>query len=217
MTADLDILNRVSTSTVSDALDRHGINGQALGIKPLDRSFRIIGRAFTLKYTSVGAVRGTVGDFIDDLGPGDVVAIDNNGRMDATIWGDILTLVASRRGVSGTIIDGICRDTDRALELGYPIFARGNAMRSGKDRVMLEATQVPVNIGGVRVQPGDIIFADGDGVVIVPKEREDDVLSAAADIEAAEERIREAVMSGMRLDEARKKNAYYDLQKRIES
>ena len=215
MTADLDILNRVSTSTVSDALDRHGINGQALGIKPLDRSFRIIGRAFTLKYTSVGAVRGTVGDFIDDLGPGDVVAIDNNGRMDATIWGDILTLVASRRGVSGTIIDGICRDTDRALELKYPIFARGNAMRSGKDRVMLEATQVPVNIGGVRVQPGDIVF--GDGVVIVPKEREDDVLKAAADIEAAEERIREAVMSGMRLDEARKKNAYYDLQKRIES
>ena len=143
MAANLDILDRVSTSTVSDALDRHGINGQALGLKPLDRSFRIIGRAFTLKYTSVGAVRGTVGDFIDDLGPGDVVAIDNNGRMDATIWGDILTLVASRRGVSGTIIDGICRDTDRALELKYPIFARGNAMRSGKDRVMLEATQVP--------------------------------------------------------------------------
>lgn len=210
----LRLLDTVSTSTVSDALDRLGIDGQALGIKPLDRRFRLVGRAFTLKYTPVGATRGTVGDFIDDLGPGDVVVIDNDGRLDATVWGDILTLVASRRGVSGTVIDGVCRDTDRALDLSYPIFSRGYAMRTGKDRVMLEAIQAPVAIGGVRVEPGDVLFGDADGVVVLPAGRAAEVLEVAAAIEDTEDRIRQAVLSGSRLDEARKLHAYHDLQKK---
>jgi 4-hydroxy-4-methyl-2-oxoglutarate aldolase len=205
---------RLSTPTVSDALDRLGIAGQALGIAPLDRSFRLVGRAWTLRYGPVGQDRGTVGDYIDDLGPGDVVVLDNQGRLDATVWGDLLTIVAHRRQVAGTVIDGICRDVDRSLTLGYPIFSRGNWMRTGKDRVRVEATQVPVSVGGIRVEPGDLLLGDGDGIVVVPAARADEVLETAERIDLAEAGIRAAVEAGTPLGEARRAAGYHDLQRR---
>jgi regulator of RNase E activity RraA len=205
---------RLSCSAVSDALDRLGIAGQALGIAPLDRSFRLVGRAWTLRYGPVGQDRGSVGDYIDDLGPGDVVVLDNQGRLDATVWGDLLTIVAHRRQLAGTVIDGICRDVDRSLTLGYPIFARGNWMRTGKDRVRVEATQVPVSVGGIRVEPGDLLLGDGDGIVVVPAARADEVLETAERIEGAEAAIRAAIEAGTPLGEARRAAGYHDLQRR---
>jgi 4-hydroxy-4-methyl-2-oxoglutarate aldolase len=207
----------LSTSGVSDALDKLGIVGQALGIAPLDRSFRLVGRAWTLRYGPVGEDRGTVGDYIDDLGPDDVVVLDNQSRLDATVWGDLLTTTAHRRGVAGTVIDGVCRDVDRSLDLGYPIFARGNWMRTGKDRVRVEATQVPVSIGGVRVEPGDLLLGDGDGLVAVPAAQAEEVLLAAEQIEDAEAAIRRAVEAGASLREARITHRYHDLQHRTSS
>ena len=212
-----DLLARVralSTSGLSDALDRLGIAGHALGIAPLDRRFRLAGRAWTLRYGPVGSDRGSVGDYIDDLGPGDVVVLDNQGRLDATVWGDLLTSTAHRRGVAGTVIDGVCRDVDRSLTLGYPVFARGNWMRTGKDRVRVEATGVPVSIGGIRVEPGDLLLGDGDGLVAVPAARVDEVLAAAEEIERAEDAIRAAVENGTSLREARRTAGYHDLQYR---
>jgi 4-hydroxy-4-methyl-2-oxoglutarate aldolase len=217
VTTEPDIVARLgllSTSGVSDALDRLGITGQALGIAPLDRSFRLVGRAWTLRYGPVGEDRGSVGDYIDDLGPGDVVVLDNQSRVDATVWGDLLTDTAHRRGVAGTVIDGVCRDLDRSLALGYPIFSRGNWMRTGKDRVRVEATQVPVSVGGIRVEPGDLLLGDGDGLVAVPVARVNDVLVAAEDIEGAEDAIRRAVEAGASLREARRMHGYHDLQHR---
>jgi 4-hydroxy-4-methyl-2-oxoglutarate aldolase len=205
---------QLSTPTVSDALDRLGIAGQALGIAPLDRSFRLVGRAWTVRYGPVGQDRGSVGDYIDDLGPGDVVVLDNQGRLDATVWGDLLTIVAHRRQLAGTVIDGICRDVDRSLRLGYPIFARGNWMRTGKDRVRVEATQVPVSVGGIRVEPGDLLLGDGDGIVVVPAARADEVLETAERIEGAEAAIRAAIEAGTPLREARRTAGYHDLQRR---
>jgi 4-hydroxy-4-methyl-2-oxoglutarate aldolase len=208
-------LGKLSTSAVSDALDRLGIAGQALGIAPLDRSFRLVGRAWTLRYGPVGQDRGTVGDYIDELGPGDVVVLDNQGRLDATVWGDLLTTVAHRRAVAGTVIDGVCRDVDRSLQLGYPVFARGNWMRTGKDRVRVEATQVPVSIGGIRVEPGDLILGDGDGLVVIPAIRADNVIGAAEGIEQAEDAIRAAVETGTPLRDARRHTGYHDLQHHV--
>jgi 4-hydroxy-4-methyl-2-oxoglutarate aldolase len=208
-------LRKLSTSGVSDALDRLGIPGQALGIAPLDRSFRLVGRAWTLHYGPVGQDRGTVGDYIDDLGPDDVVVLDNQGRLDATVWGDLLTVTAHRRQVAGTVIDGVCRDVDRSLTLGYPIFARGNWMRTGKDRVRVEATQVPVSIGGIRVEPGDLLLGDGDGLVVVPAAQAEQVITAAEEIERAEDTIRAAVEEGTPLREARRSAGYHDLQYRV--
>lgn len=204
---------RIDTATLSDALDKLAIAGQCLGLKPLSPSFRLCGRAFTLLYAPAGP-GGTVGDFVDDVPEGFVVAIDNGGRPDATVWGDILTLCAHTRKLGGTVIDGACRDTHLALELGYPMYSRSYSMRTGKDRVQLEATQVVINIGDARVSPGDILRGDSDGVVVIPKEREDEVLEIAEGVEAAEARIRDAVKSGMRLDQARREHGYHKLQTR---
>ena len=148
----------LDTATLSDAMDRLGIAGQCLGIKPLDRQFRMTGRAFTLRYGPVDAAApGTVGDYIDDLEPGTVVVLDNAGREDATVWGDILTGLAHRKGLAGTVIDGACRDTQLSVDLGYPVFSRSYSMRTGKDRVQVDAEQVAVSIGGARVRPGDLL------------------------------------------------------------
>ena len=205
---------KLDTATISDALDKLGIAGQCLGIKPLDHRFRLAGRAFTLAYAPVGHPLGTVGDFIDDVPAGNVVVIDNGGRPDATVWGDILTFTASKNGLGGTVIDGACRDTHLALDLGYPMYSRSYSMRTGKDRVQLDATQVIVTVGDVRVSPGDIVRGDSDGVVVIPADREAEVLDAAETIDAAEMRIRDAIAGGLRLDEARKQQHYHLLQRR---
>ena len=112
------------------------------------------------------------------------------------------------------MIDGINRDVALCLELGYPIFSRDIWMRTGKDRVQVEATQVPVSIGDVRVCPGDLVRGDADGVVVIPKDHEDKVLASAEEIQTAEDAIRESVRSGMSLREAREKHRYHQLQTR---
>jgi 4-hydroxy-4-methyl-2-oxoglutarate aldolase len=205
---------KLDCASLSDAMDRLAIPGQCFEIKPLDHKFRLVGRAFTLLYTPVGVPVGNVGDFIDDVPENNVVVIDNGGRMDATIWGDILTFCAHRRKLAGTVIDGVCRDTALSLELNYPIYSKGYYMRTGKDRVQLEATGVPVTIGHVRVGPGDILRGDSDGIVALPKAREDEILEVAEGIERAEAKIREAVGSGLSLREARVQQQYHTLQRR---
>ncbi len=205
-------LGSLDTPSLSDALDRLGIEGQALGIRPLDRSFRVVGRAFTVRMLPRGLSGKNVGDYIDDVPAGHVVAIDNGGRMDATVWGDILTTVAARNCIAGTVIDGVCRDVDRSFELGYPIFSRSNTMRTGKDRVAAEAYGQPIQLGGIRVDPEDWIVGDADGIVVVPATRLDAVLGAAEEIATAEDRIREAVGGGEPLRSLRERLGYHALQ-----
>jgi regulator of RNase E activity RraA len=206
--------SKLDTATISDALDRLGIVGQCYRIKPRSTDFRATGRAFTIKYGPASTPPGTVGDFIDDVPVGSIVVLDNNGREDVTVWGDILTEIAHRRGIAGTAINGICRDVALCLKLGYPVFSRDHWMRTGKDRVQVEATSVPVNLGEARVAPGDLLRGDADGIVVIPAEHEDAVLEAAETIHHAEDQIREACRGGMRLDEARKQFKYHQLQTR---
>jgi len=193
-------------------MDRLGIAGQCLNIKPRDPRFRTTGRAFTLLYGPAGKPAGTVGEFIDDVPPGSVIVIDNGERENATVWGDILTEIAHRRGIAGTVIDGACRDTALCMELGYPVFSKSYSMRTGKDRVQLDGTNVIVNIGDARVAPGDILRGDADGVVAIPQQHETEVIATAEGIAAAEDAIRNAVRSGKRLDEARREFGYHKLQ-----
>ena len=204
----------LDTATLSDALDKHGLNGQCYRIQPLSTDFRMTGRAWTLLYGPAGSPAGTVGDYIDDVPSGSVVVLDNGGRDNATVWGDILTEVAHGKGIAGTVIDGVNRDVALSLELGYPVFSRNSWMRTGKDRVQVEATGIPVNIGDVRVCPGDLLRGDADGVVVIPKEHEDEVLSTAETIHHAEDAIRQSVRSGMSLRDAREKHLYHQLQTR---
>ncbi|HWL47660.1 MAG TPA: RraA family protein [Sphingomonadaceae bacterium] len=204
----------LETATISDALDRLNIVGQCAGIQGRDPDFRMAGRAFTMRCGPASKPPGTVGDYIDDVPEGAVVVIDNGGRTDATIWGDILTEIAHRRKLGGTLIDGINRDVHLCRSLGYPVFSRGHWMRTGKDRVQVEEMACAVDIGGARVAPGDIVRGDPDGVVVIPAAHEEEVLAAAEEIHAAEEAIRATARTGVRLDEARRRYNYHNLQTR---
>ena len=212
MDKNVERASKLDTTSLSDALDRLGIAGQCLNIKPLDPRFRLTGRAFTILYGPAGSPPGTVGDYIDDVPVGGVVVLDNGGRENATVWGDILTWVSNRRGIAGTVIDGACRDTHLSRELQYPIYSRSYSMRTGKDRVQVEAMGGTVNIGDARVQQGDILRGDADGVVAIPREHEEAVLAAAEQIDAAEQQIRAMVNDGHTLTEARVKLGYHKLQ-----
>ena len=209
-----DRASRLDTTSISDALDRLGIAGQCLNIKPLDHTFRLTGRAFTILYGPAGKPAGTVGDYIDDVEPGAVVVLDNGGRENATVWGDILTWVAHRRGIAGTVIDGACRDTYLCRDLSYPIYSRSYSMRTGKDRVQVEAKNVVVNIGDARVAPGDLLRGDADGVLVIPREHEEAVLAAAEEIDSVEQSIRALIDQGKTLAEARRQLGYHQLQSR---
>ncbi len=204
----------LDTATLSDALDRFGLVGQCFKIGPCDPNFRLAGRAYTVLYGPAGSPPGTVGDYIDDVEPGSVIVLANGGRQDATVWGDILTEIAHRRGIAGTVIDGINRDKHLCLELGYPVFSCGSWMRTGKDRVQVEGINVPVSIGGARVAPGDLLKGDTDGVIVIPRAHEEAVLEAAEQIDEAEQRIRGTVREGLTLAQARKQNGYHTLQTR---
>ena len=202
------------TTCVSDALDRLGIKGACHGIHPVVSGVRAVGPAFTVKYRARGLTCGTVGDFLDDVEPGQVIVIDNGGRTYCTVWGDLMTMVAGRRGIAGTVIDGVCRDIPGILRAQYPIHTRGRYMATGKDRVEFEAANVQVSISDIGVKPGDIVVCDDSGVVVVPLERAEEVAGVAMEIDQAERKMFEFIEQGMTLREARAKMSYSTLQSR---
>ncbi|KAJ5693152.1 demethylmenaquinone methyltransferase family protein [Penicillium macrosclerotiorum] len=178
------------TPAVSDALDKLGIPGQALGIMPLTNYNR----------TTVG----------------DIVVIDNGGRTDCTVWGDIMTQYAGLRGIAGSVIDGVCRDVNCAIDNEYPLFTAGRWMRTGKDRVQVGGINesTGISIGKVRVNPRDIVVADANGVVLVPRDRAHEVAAIAQKIEKSEARIRELIADGATITQARNKVGYHTLQRK---
>ena len=203
-----------STATVSDALDRLGRPGALLGIAPLFDGARVCGPAFTVRYVTAGSPPGTVGDYLDDVAPGEVVVLDNAGRTDCTVWGDILTAMASHRGVAGTVIDGVCRDVQRALGASYPVYSKGRFMRTGKDRVEVSDIGRPVTVGGVQVRPGDQLLGDADGVIAVPHEIAGPVTEICAEISAREGAILADILAGASIAQARRSHGYHLLQRK---
>jgi regulator of RNase E activity RraA len=194
---------RLDTTSISDALDRLGIAGQCLNIKPLDPRFRLSGRAFTILYGPAGQPPGTVGDYIDEVETGRVVVLDNGGRENATVWGDILTFVAHQRVMRP--FDGEPRIAEEYVQL---LDDRPSGVRD------VERTGQPLNIGDARVHPGDLMRGDADGVLVIPLAHEDAVLSAAEEIDAIEQQIRAAIKDGKTLAEARRQLGYHQLQSR---
>ena len=203
----------LSTATLSDALDRLHLPGSARGISPLADGQRMAGPAATVRYVPLGADGGTVGDYIDDLPAGTVVVLDNYGRTDCTVWGDILTAVAHAKGIAGTAIHGVNRDVERALALGYPIYSSGRFMRTGKDRVAAVDMDCPVALGDVQVRPGDIVVGDDDGVVVVPASRAQEVLEIGQEIAERESQILESFGETGSLRAARQAHGYHLLQR----
>ncbi len=203
----------LDTACVSDAMDKLGIPAGCHGIKPVVQGVKFAGRAFTVKYRACGEVeRGTVGDFLDDVPAGHVVVIDNAGRTDCTVWGDIMTTLAHHKAVAGTVIDGVCRDVPKIRDLSYPIFTRDYYMMTGKDRVEVDGINVPVTISQRQVRPGDIVMGDDSGVVVIPASRAEDVLKIAREIEHTEQEILKRIAQGQSLRQAREELKYHALQ-----
>lgn len=205
-------LKALDSASVSDALDKLGFRGGCLGLRPMVDGVKAVGRAFTVRYVPCGVVKGTVGDYLDDVQKGQVVVLDNAGRADCTVWGDILTHLAIQKGLAGTVIDGVCRDLPKILQMRYPVYSRGRFMNTGKDRVEVAEVNVPVAIGAVQVRAGDIVFADDSGVVVVPAELEEQAAEIAEGIEAAERDILRKLDTGLSLREARVQTGYHSMQ-----
>jgi 4-hydroxy-4-methyl-2-oxoglutarate aldolase len=143
--------------------------------------------------------------------------LDNAGRTDCTVWGDILTSVAHERGIAGTVVSGVCRDMSKALALGYPIFSVGRFMRTGKDRVEVVEVGGSIEVGGAQVKAGDLVVGDADGVVIVPRSIEREVADIAQRISDVEDEIlAEALRPEGTLRAAREHNGYHRLQRAAE-
>jgi len=212
MDAILKRFQKLDTTCVSDAMDKIGVECACYGIKPVHFGQRICGRAFTVHYAPCGAVKGTVGDFLDDVAPGQVIVIDNAGRDNCTVWGDIMAKTAKKMGVAGTVIDGVCRDLPALVESGYAVFSKGYYMRTGKDRVYVDAVNVPVTLSDIQVRPGDIVIGDDTGVVVVPDSVAERVAEIAENIDAKEQEILALVEQGHKLKEARELTGYHHLQ-----
>lgn len=209
-------LKGLDTTSVSDALDRLGINGGLEGVKPVVPGVAICGPAFTVRYVPCGQKKGTVGDFLDEVAPGEVVVIDNGGRTYCTVWGDLMSIAASQKGIEGTVIDGVCRDIPVIQKIRYPIFTKGYYMVTGKDRVEVAEINGEVAVSGVQVKKNDIILGDGSGVVMIPLERAAEVIEVSRHIAEQEAAIERELLKGSSLGEARAKHNYHKLQSRLE-
>ena len=208
----IERLGRLDVASASDAMDKLGVPCGLLGIHAVVPDKHICGRAFTVHYVPNGVIKGNVGDFLDDVQPGQVVVIDNGGRLYCTVWGDIMTFVATTKGIAGTVIDGVCRDIPGIKENNYAIFSKSTYMVTGKDRVTVDYVNRPVAISGVQVCPNDIILADDTGVVCIPDALAENVADISENIEKTEQAIIAEVKNGMSLKDARAKLGYHHLQ-----
>ena len=178
----------VTSAQISDALFRLGTKRGTMdaGIKPIVPDLKLVGPAFTVK-TYPGATHGS-GLALKNAQPGDVVVMDGEGFDRSILWGGIFSAQAKKKGLAGTVIDGAVRDIDDVRELRYPLFARYVCPRAGAFEQQAEM-QIPIICGGTIVNPGDLVVGDNMGVVVVPQDRIDEVLTKAEEIHAKEEQI----------------------------
>ena len=127
---------------------------------------------------------------------GDIIVIDNAGRPDISTWGGLLSLSAKLKGLSGVAIDGACRDLDESRDVGFPVYARGVVPMTARGRVMQESCNQEIQFAGVQVRPGDLVIADGSGVVIIPREKEQEVVGAAEAIYKKEAEMAAGIRQG---------------------
>ncbi|MBM9400788.1 RraA family protein [Gluconacetobacter azotocaptans] len=200
----------LNTAAISDALDSLGSPGGVPDIISRTPGTMCVGPAYTVQYKDLflpGEPRGAA-NYIDGVPSGSVLVVSNSGRTDCTVWGNIMTEFAHERGLAGTIVDGAVRDVRRIGELGYPLFSRGIYMQSGKNRVALKATQVPLRISGVLINPGDVVAADDNGCVVIPFAIAGETITRAEQIERTERLILDAVAGGQTLESARARYRY---------
>jgi regulator of RNase E activity RraA len=200
-------------AVLSDVLDAQGYRHQALPpwVRPLADAVTLCGRARTGLYRDVYHVAPGHNPYeleialIDDLKPGDVavLACGSSGRI--APWGELLTTASLARGARGCVTDGLVRDTKAIRELGFPVFHGGIGPLDSRGRGEVCALDVPIECAGVTVNPGDLVFGDADGVVVVPQPIARQTVQRALEKVAGEDRTRDELRQGARLAEVFKK------------
>ena len=198
---------RLYVAVVSDALDAAGLHEQAMDarLRPLAPTMRLVGRAHTVLTSDVyerpaEPYRLEI-EAVDALKPGDVMVAATNRSERTCFWGELLSTAAVARGATGCAIDGHVRDALKIIEMGFPIFATGFRPVDSSWRSTVVAYDCPIECGGVRVNPGDIVFGDFDGVVVVPRSRLAEVVTAALAKVESEDHSREMLRQGALLRE----------------
>jgi regulator of RNase E activity RraA len=209
---DLDtVRERLGSSVVSDVLDGMGLRGQAMdaGIRPLSDDTSAAGTAFTMlmadQYNEARDTFTLQFRAIDSLGKDEVMVVCSNGSTRAALWGELLSTAATYRGASGAVIDGLARDVKLIRKMGFPVFCRGVRPVSSKGRVVAVDYNCPVEVGGVKVHPGDLVVADLDGVVVVPRDAAEDVVQRALGVVDRETKTRNELSRGAGLGDVYKK------------
>jgi regulator of RNase E activity RraA len=173
----------LATSTIATAMDDLGLAGVITGLRPVVPGLRCAGPAVTVKETTaeLGAFPSAdfrVGHIIDAAAAGDVIVVDNGGHPVST-WGGLASYAARLKGIAGLIVDGGVRDFEEIRDLAFPVFTRHLAPTPGRTRIKVEAIGAPIEIAGVPIAPGDIVVADGTGIVRIPRTNAEQVLERA--------------------------------------
>ncbi|MBS1876212.1 MAG: RraA family protein [Acidobacteria bacterium] len=199
---------RLYSGAIADMLDKNGHRNQVLPhlITPFTKADRVAGPAFTGQGFPCADTANNDTEtrlkMLDSITPGTVSVWACGGSIDCAHWGEIMSTAARQRGCNGAVIDGGVRDVDFVNEMNYPVFARFKCSASSVGRWDIREYQVPVKIGAVVIRPGDFVFGDTDGVVIVPQALTIEVLEAAEDVFRREGKMREELRRGVSVKEA---------------
>ena len=203
---DLDLFAHLEstlyTAVISDALDDLGYREQAMAehLRPVGTDVKFAGWARTIACVDTYHVGddpyGTEIAAIDSILPGEVVVVSTGGSRRNAPWGELLSTAAVARGARGAVVDGLVRDVRRIQELHFPLFAAGMKPVDSKGRGQVMACNVPVECGGVLVTPGDLVFADLDGVITIPAAMVADVVRLATEKVSRENHSREELRNG---------------------
>jgi regulator of RNase E activity RraA len=196
----------LATPTIANALDDLGFAGVMEGLAQIVPGTRCVGRAVTVR--EVTGRRGDftsadfkVGQIIDAAGPAEIIVVDNGGHCVST-WGGLATLAAKVKGIAGLVVDGGVRDREEMLEHAFPVFARHMTPLTGRSRLSITSINEPARCGGVEVRPGDLIVADGSGVVCIPAEHAAEVARLAARYTADDEAAAVELRQGLSFSQA---------------
>lgn len=192
-------LRKIDTCAVSDALDALELKGTVMGLESISVLKRIAGRVQTVKLGKASPdipKKHLCSSAVDAANPGDVIVVENHETDIAAGWGGILSTAAAAKGLSGTIVDGPARDADESRDVDYPVFASTTTPYTARGRIAEHEWNIEVEIGGIAVNPGDLVLADGSGIVFVQKDREIEILKKAEEIQVKEAAMAVAVREG---------------------
>ena len=199
------------TAVVADVLDALGRRQQVLSVELKRASGRglLVGRAKTTLWEERDALDERPYELelqaVDDCQPGDVLVAAAGGSRASGVWGELLSTAAANRSCRGALVDGSVRDVAKMDAMGFTVYARGTCPRDSLHRQRVVAVDVTVEIGGVAIGPGDVLLADDDGVVVVPRAIEVEALARAREKVEAENVVRDAIRAGLKASEAFRK------------